>query len=203
MATVTETATFAPVVQLWATPMRPDNTPVTPGAPIGRVTWFASKVTAAKDAGNVVELAIAVTMPLRQFAYRLMNIQWQAQITDPGAVADMNDWSDAGFLTVPTSDETITYNLSKSSSSLQATITNLFTTEMYTPSSGETVSVKGVPQQFRDPFVPLSPLIFRTTNISGNASEAMSWFSHMWAYIYTIEQYEQHALWTAAPIGDG
>lgn len=203
MATITEAATFAPLVQLWQTPMKPDNTPVRSGSPIGRITWFSSFNTAAKDAGNVVELAIACTMPTRQFAYRLMNAQWQAEITDAGAPADINDWSNQALLTIPADLDLISINLSKANIATQATITNLFASNLFVPSLGGNVEGAAGGISFRDPFTPLSPMIFRIVNLSGNAGAVTTWFSHMWAFVYTIEQYNQGAMWTSVPIGGG
>lgn len=203
MATVSETGTFAPVLQLWQIPLGPDNVPLgNRSQPIGKVNWFSSKVTAAKDAGNVVELAIAITMPLNQFAYRFMNTTWSLTITDVDAVADVSDWSNGASLTVPTVDQTIILDLAKSTQALTSTITNLFVSQQYTQHSGSGASSLDL-LQFQDPFRPLSPGIFRTVNTTGNASGAMTFVSHMWAYIYTIEQYNQGSMWTANPIGNG
>lgn len=200
MATVTETGTFNPVVELWQTPMRPDNTPVVRGSPIGRVTWFASVNTAAKITTNVVELAVSCPMPLNQYALRLMNAQWQVLITDAGAVSDMNDWSDTFLLTIPSDTDTLTINLAKATAATQGTITNQFCSQIIVPSLGGNVEASpGV--QFSDPFIPLSPMIFRAVNISANASAVATWSSHMWAYLYTIEQERQFAIWDATRVG--
>lgn len=204
MATITETGTFPGDIQLWQVPMGPDNVPRGNRAQaIGRITWFDSDVTAAKDAGNVVELAISCTMPLETWALRLMNIEWQQQITDAGAVADCNDWSDKALLTVPSTDETLSHDLCKTVSSSASTITNLFVSNSFIPGHVDpSTGSNTLPgQQFSDPFLPLSPMIFRTLNASANASGAMSWISHMWAYIYTIEQYRQGSIWSAGPPG--
>lgn len=203
MATVSETGTFPGDIQLWQTPMRADNTPKgNPAAPIGRITWFNSKVTAAKITTNVVELAVAVTVPTERFAYRLMNASWGMQVTDADAIADTQDWHDQALLTVPiVGHDGLSINLNKPSASLQATITNLFVYLGFTPgaTNGNQVSLR---QQFQDPFIPASPMIFRCVNTTANASAAMTWFSHMWAYMYTIEQYNQGYLWSQNPIGN-
>lgn len=181
--------------------MRPDNTPVKQSMPIGRVTWFDSFVTAAKITTNVIELAVSVTMPLRQFAYRLMDLSWSMVVTDADALNDMNDWEDFAFLTIPTNlDPAPTVNMGKSNTIGQATITNLFSSQEILPGQGAPfVNTRGMHQ---DPFIPASPMIFRMVNITSNASAAMTFNSHMWAYVYTIEQYNQGHIWTAMPIGN-
>ncbi len=201
MATVTETGTFAPVTQLWQQPMLPDNTPVARGRPIGRVTWYDSEVTAAKITTDVVELAVSCSVP-PGFALRLMNIQWSMLLTDSDATADMNDWSDAQLLTVPTADETISYNLRKNNSAQAYTITNRFTSELLVPAgAGGLQGEAGGEVQFSDPFIPTTGIIFRIINTSANASAAMTFTSHMWAYLYTIEQYNQGGLWSSTSVG--
>lgn len=195
MGTITETGTFAPLVQLWKTPMRPDNTPVQRGAPIGRVTWFASDVTAAKLTTDIVELAISCSVP-SNFALQLMNIQWSMQLVTADAIADVNDWADMALLTVPTGDQTLNYELRKNQNAVQATITNFFVNNMFGPSVGGSDEGSSNIPIFKDPFIPTTGIIFRVTNISANASAAMTWFSHMWANLYTIEQYQQHSIWT-------
>ncbi len=202
MATVTETGAFVPLIQTWDTPMRPNNTPVRPGAPIGRVTWFSSDNTAAKDAADVVELAITLAQPAN-YAMRLMNVNWQIQIQDAGAIGDINDWNDDALLTVPGANEDTSWNLSKmsQSSNAQATITNLFVSCMYLPGGG--VSSPSNHLNYTDPFLPTTPMIFRVCNLSANAVAVTSFFSHMWAYLYTIEQYNEGSIWTAVDVGGG
>lgn len=200
MATITEAATFAPVVELWATPMRPDNTPVVAGMPIGRVKWFSTFNTAAKITTNVVELAIACTVPLN-YAYRLMNPNWTIFETDADAVNDIQDWTDVGSITVPTTEQTLIHSLCKSDTTFQQTITNLFGSSEYLPGPSSADSVH--PNvRLQDPWLPLSPLIFRVVNTTANACGVMTWQSQMWAYMYTVEQYNQGGIWTANPIGN-
>lgn len=204
MATITETATFAPELQLWQLRMRPDNTPVDRGRPIGRITWFASHNTAAKITTNVVELAVSLTVPTRQFAYRLINPSWAILETDADAVADVNDWHDVSTLTVPTTDQTIIHTLGKPAGAVASTITNLFVSLEYLagPVRGDGgTGPYHTRTHLEDPFLPASPMIWRVINTTANACGVMTFTSHMWAYVYTIEQYRQGSIWTSPPVG--
>lgn len=170
--------------------MRPDNTPVDRAAPIGRVNWFSSVVVPALVTSNVSELAASLT-EISNFAIRLTDVSWAATITDAAAQTDMGGLSDMALLTIPQIDQTLNLALFKPNVVNRAVVTNAFAVGNFGPSNGDNPGVT----PWQAPFIPLSPMIFRVIDGSGNDSAAVSWVSHVSALIYTIEQFNRGEIW--------
>ncbi len=180
--------------------MRPDNTPLDRAAPIGRVKWFGGVTSPALLAADSEELAISLTN-VDNFAVRLMCIDWDITLTDANAPGDLNDISDGALMTVPTTEQIQEYLLQKAGASVQYTITNTFSVAQFVPGQGGTnTGNASLKYSFQEPFVMLSPMIFRIINASANAAPAMPYTSHVWGYLYTIEQYNQGSIWRTSAI---
>ncbi len=189
MATITTTATFAPQIELWETPMRPDNTPVLRGTPIGRVRWFSSVVVPALVGADVNELAVTLNT-VSNYALRLVNINWDCSITSATAAGELDEVEDQALLTIPQRDRTLNMNLAKNPSAVAYNITNVFSTQVFSP------KLTGAPVEgWQEPFMPTTPMIFRVLNISAGATSATSYSSNVSALIYTVEQYNQGDIW--------
>ncbi len=189
MAIISTTATFVPEITLWETPMRPNNTPVTPGSPIGKVTWFSSVNIPAKITTNTEELTVTLNT-ISNYALRFTDITWDAQVTDADSQADLNDLEDQALITIPTTERTLSFPIGKESVAVAFNLTNQFSLCKYRAGANNMVGY-----DYSTPFLPTTPMVFRVVNESGNAAAATSLTSNMTALIYTVEQYNSLAIW--------
>ncbi len=195
MATVSTTATFAPSIELWEVPMRPDNTPIDQGAPIGKVSWLSSVVVPALTSPDVSELAVTLTT-ISNYALRFINLDWTVLITNAGCQDDVNDIEDQALLTVPNLTlPNMALPIVKPAVANAYTITNKFSNTLFRPGGLD------IPAgSWQMPFRPTTAMVFRVANESTNTSAAAAYQSNVSALMYTIEQFNQGHIYRTSAV---
>jgi len=194
VATVSTVATFQPEYNLWQLPMKPDNTPVNPVAPIGMIEWPSAVVVPAKITTNVTELAITFVFPTN-ISLRFNSLAFSLLATASGSVqADINDVADIALVTITHVVSGVTLNtqvtLEKNSAAQKFTVTNSFSAEVFTPRD----------VQWQRVYDQVSALIFRSTNETANAAAAITYQSYVQAFAFTVEQSSQGYIHTSMPV---
>ncbi len=182
MATVSETATITPIMEMFQTPMRPDNTPIDRSLPIGVAKWYGGFTSAAVLSTNIVEIAISFTIPAN-LAFRFTNLFIEGSATDAAASTTLDWFTDRSEWTLPFSGGVQHIVANKPDTASEFTITNARSSINYIPKSGS---------DFSRLTEVTSPLIWRViSKASGTARVAIQWQSFASAYIYTVEQLSQ------------
>ncbi len=191
MATISETATLEPRLQMFSVPMRPDNTPVAQGDPIGIVRWPGSAVLATLLSTNVVELAVSLTIPQN---YALKFISWGFTMGGIDSAMDgyINAWADQADVTFQDEFNVQHIVFRKPGTTLDTTITNAQAFAAWSPVVGQNYDRAAVPE---------SPPIFRAVMAaSGTARPAITFTSMVSALLFTVEQFSQGHIHSAQPV---